>query len=167
MFKLVKVSLRRQNAQKKTNEVYLVEADICSEAENKVHRYLEEYSCKEVHVVGQADHKIYTILNENADFDGAIWAKGTVVGIEKKDVKIPKKRGGGFKTVEKKSNHYIYVKASDLKDAQEILEKYVDKDMVYCDSYNIVGVVETKIVDVIRVMKEKRQLELFNQEETK
>lgn len=148
-FKIVKVRIQRSGELKMKPEQFLVDAITPTEAETKFHKHISQYGFSDLNVDAVTPQKVYHVLQENDEMEVEKWFKASVVLTTKSERKIPRKKGGGFRVVEKNQTVFIFIKDQDTKPARDAVEKYV-KESIKVDAYNIKGIVETNITDLIR-----------------
>lgn len=114
------------------SEVYLVDALSFTEAEARVNKELEPFISGEFHVTNIKIAKLMDLI----PFEGGDrWYRCKVAFI-----RIDEEKG-----IERRSNSYILVQASNLKEAYELLDKDLNTTM---NDYEISGIQESPIMDV-------------------
>jgi hypothetical protein len=114
------------------SEVYLVDAVSFTDAETRVHKELEPFISGDFHVTNIKISKLMDLL----PFEGGDrWYRCRVAFI-----RIDEEKG-----MERRSNSYMLVQASNLKEAYELLDKDLKTTM---NDYEISGIQESPVMDV-------------------
>jgi len=122
----------RSGKDKSVTNVYLVDAVSFTEAEERIHKQMEEIVSGEFEVTNIKREKLSDLFHfEEAD----MWYKCKVVYIDAEE----------SSGKEKKSNHTMMITASNLKQAVENLEKSL-KDVII--PWEIKSVVESPVHDI-------------------
>lgn len=119
-------------ASKLVTEVYLVDAVSFTEAESRINQELEPYISGDFNVTNIKIAKLMDLLpNEGGDR----WFKCKVAFI-----RIDEEKG-----LERRSNAYMLVQASNVREAYEFLDKDLSGTM---NDYEIAGIQESPVMDV-------------------
>lgn len=116
---------------KKVTEVYLADAVTCTEAELRITNEIQPYSNGEFNVVNVRQTKIAELFERNLE---GHWYACRLAAVSMDD-----------NGKEKRIPCLIYVKATEVKDAENFVMNELKKSMA---EWVVVSITETKVVDV-------------------